>query len=245
MDADALLALVKKRRSIRRFKPDSVPPASLEIMLETARWAMSGANAQPWEFVVVRDKGLLQQIAASWYEPHCDVYSFEQTRIPELRLTPLRERCDTAPPWQDAPVLIVVLGDKRTYQATILAANYLDTEGASDAIYYKNMANATQLLHMSAASQGLGSMWLSVNRPWGQALKRLLNIPDVLDVHSIAAVGYPAYEPPPAFRRSLHDIVHYDRYDQRKYRSAEDIRQYICELRGHTEGAYRQGFLEK
>jgi len=245
MDADALLELVRLRRSTRRFRPDDVPLASIEKMLEIARWAMSGANAQPWEFVVVREKELLQKIAESWYEPHRDVFTIEQMRIPELRLTPLRDGCQAVAPWRNAPVMILVLGDKRTFQATILAANILNTEGAADAIYLKNMANTTQLLHLAAAAQGLGSMWLSVNRPWGQALKRLLNIPEMLDVHTIVVVGRPAYEPSPPYRRPLQDIVHYDGYDQGKYRSTEDIQQFLYDLRGLTEGAYRQGFLEK
>jgi nitroreductase len=231
MDIDAFLALVKKRRSIRRFKPDDVPMESIEKMLEAARWAMSGANAQPWEFVVVRDKEILRQVAEAWYEPHREVYTIEQTRIPELRLRPLRDGCDTAPPWQDAPVMIMVLGDRRTYQATVLAAHFLAGEGGTDATYLKNVANATQLLHLAAAAQGLGSMWLSVNRPWGQEIKRLLGIPEILDVHTIVVVGYPAYTPPPSYRRPLTDIVHYERYDRTKYRSAEDIGNYLVSLR--------------
>ena len=244
MDIDALLDLVKKRRSIRRFKPDDVSPMCIEKMLETARWAMSGANAQPWEFVVVRDKERLRMIAESWREPHREVYTIEQTRIPELRLTPLRDTCDTAPPWRDAPVMIVMVGDKRTYQATVLAAHFMSGEGGTDATYLKNMANATQLLHLAAAAQGLGSMWLSVNRPWGQGIKHILGIPEILDVHTIVVVGHPAYTPKSSYRRPLTDIVHYDGYNHDKYRSAADIQQFLYDLRGHTEGAYRQGFLE-
>jgi len=245
MDIDSFLELVKSRRSVRRFKTDDVPEDAIGKMLEAARWAMSGANAQPWEFVVVRDKVLRERIIKSWLEPHREVWTIEQTRVPELRLTPLKGEFDTVPPWKKAPVMIMVLGDRRTYQATVLAAHFLGGEGGTDATYLKNMGNATLLMHLAAASQGLGSMWLSVSRVWGQEIKKILDIPEMLDLHTIVCVGYPAYTPQAPYRRALSDIVHYDKYDQSRYRSAEQIQEFLHALRGHTESAYRQGFLEK
>ena len=243
MDIDSFLELVKKRRSIRRFKTDEVPQEAVEKMLEAARWAMSGANAQPWEFVVVRDKDTRQRICDSWLEPNMEAYVIEQTRLPELRHHHLRAPL-TAPSFQEAPVLIVMVGDRRTYQATVLAASFLATEGAADAIYFKNMANATQLLHLAAAAQGLGSEWISVNRPWAQKIKAILGIPEILDVQTLAAVGYPAYTPSPAYRRPLKDIVHYDKYDMTKARSARDIYDFLLTLRRATEKPYKQGLTK-
>ena len=54
MDYDGLLELVKTRRSIRRFKPEPVPDEYINRIIEAARWAPSGFNSQPWEFVVVK-----------------------------------------------------------------------------------------------------------------------------------------------------------------------------------------------
>ena len=53
MNIKDFLELAKKRRSIRHFKPDPVTEEFIEQILEAARWAMSGANGQPWEFIVV------------------------------------------------------------------------------------------------------------------------------------------------------------------------------------------------
>ncbi len=52
---DMLLKLVKTRMSVRKFRPDPIPEDTIDKILEVARWAMSGANSQPWEFVVVTD----------------------------------------------------------------------------------------------------------------------------------------------------------------------------------------------
>ena len=44
---DEFLALVEKRRSCRRFRPEAIPEGHVEKLLEAARWAMSGGNSQP------------------------------------------------------------------------------------------------------------------------------------------------------------------------------------------------------
>ena len=243
MNIDEFLALVQTRRSVRRFKPDIVPPELLEKVLEAGRWAMSGANAQPWEFVVVQDAAVRAKIVDSWLAPNHEAYVIEQMRVPEVRHHHLRSPL-TTPSFQEAPVFVVVVGDRRTYQATVLGANFLVTEGAADAIYLKNMANATQMLHLAAAAAGLASEWVSVNRPWGQALKRILNIPEILEVQTLAIIGYPAYQPQPSYRRPLADITHYDKYERSKYRSGEDIYKYLVSLRQNTEPPYKQGLSQ-
>ena len=240
MNIDDFLNLTHTRRSVRRFKSDPVPQELLEKILEAGRWAMSGANAQPWEFVVVRDTSTRANIADSWLTPNYESYVIEQTRIPELRHHSMRTP-PTSASFKDAPVIMVILGDRRTYQATVLGANFLVTEGAADAIYLKNMANATQMIHLATSAAGLSSEWISVNRIWGKALKRILDIPEIMEVHTLVAIGYPDYQPRPAYRRPLSDIVHYDKYDRSKYRDGEDIYNYLISLRQNTEPPYKQG----
>ena len=239
---DDFLSLARSRRSIRRFKTDPVPAELLEKILEAGRWAMSGANAQPWEFVVVQNAAIRAELAQSWFEPHKEMYAIEQMRVAELQLPPLREFASTAA-FKDAPVIIVVLGDRRAYQATVLGANFLVTEGAADAIYLKNMANATHNLHMAASAAGLGAMWISVTRLWAEEIKRILDIPNALDVHTMVAIGYPAYTPACAGRRPLAEIVHNDKYDNSKLRSAEEIQRFIHILRNATKKPYQQGYM--
>ena len=63
MDYEDLLELVKKRRTIRKFKTDPVPDEYIGKIIEVARWAPSGFNTQPWEFIVIRDKALREELA--------------------------------------------------------------------------------------------------------------------------------------------------------------------------------------
>ncbi len=59
---DAIEAL-KTRRSVRYFRPGEIPVGLLEELVDCARLAPSGRNEQPWEFVVVRDRQKLREIA--------------------------------------------------------------------------------------------------------------------------------------------------------------------------------------
>jgi nitroreductase len=56
---------IMHRRSIRKYKPDEIPPADLDKILESGRQAPSAANRQPWHFVVVRDEDLKRKVAAA------------------------------------------------------------------------------------------------------------------------------------------------------------------------------------
>lgn len=60
-DRDVINAL-KDRRSIREYRNEMVPDDVLAKILEAARWAPSGANIQPWRFIVVTDPHLRREI---------------------------------------------------------------------------------------------------------------------------------------------------------------------------------------
>ena len=48
-----VLKLIKKRRSVRKFKKKAVPLKIIKEILESGRWAPSGLNNQPWKFMVL------------------------------------------------------------------------------------------------------------------------------------------------------------------------------------------------
>jgi nitroreductase len=61
--------VVRKRRSIRKYRPDPVPEELLNTVLEAARQAPSWANTQCWKFVVVTDpetRRALAQAGNKW-----------------------------------------------------------------------------------------------------------------------------------------------------------------------------------
>ena len=53
---------MSRRRSVRQFSSDPVPPELIENAIRTAGTAPSGANQQPWTFVVISDPGVKARI---------------------------------------------------------------------------------------------------------------------------------------------------------------------------------------
>ncbi|MBI2089289.1 MAG: nitroreductase family protein [Deltaproteobacteria bacterium] len=62
MDGKRFLETIQKRRSVRVYKSGKVTEPELGLILEAARWAPSGANTQPWEFVVTRDRAKMKRV---------------------------------------------------------------------------------------------------------------------------------------------------------------------------------------
>jgi len=171
MDFDSLLELLKKRRSMRRFKPDPVPDRYIERILEAARWAMSGANGQPWEFIIVKNPETRDKIVDIVTEQTKRVRAVELSRVEELRMPQMAHPTRTQVGFRDAPVIIVVCGDLRTYQATVLGHQFFATEHDN---FHMSLGNTTMLMHLAAAALGLSSRWVTILPQWEKDLKDLL-----------------------------------------------------------------------
>lgn len=63
------IELAEKRCSIRKYKPDPVPEALLNEVLEAGRLAPTAKNLQPFHFIVVRDPDQLDALAQSYPAP--------------------------------------------------------------------------------------------------------------------------------------------------------------------------------
>jgi len=69
-NADASLRDLRRLRQTRRFTEDPVPDEVLARILEVARWTGSAKNTQPWEFIVVRDRELLERLCVIGQTAH-------------------------------------------------------------------------------------------------------------------------------------------------------------------------------
>ncbi len=229
MQIDEFLDLARKRRSIRRFRPDPIPAEYIEKILEAGRWAMSGANAQPWEFIVVKDEETKKKLGEA-YLWHAEAsVTVDLSRKPEYfhpEYSPTQPKdVSRSVLWSYAPVIIAVLGDPRTLQASTMYARYFD-----EPTFYLNLANATHMMQLAAAALGVGAEWVSIIQPLSEMMKPLLGIPPVMRVFTLVPIGYPAQQPTP-YRRELNELVHYEKYDMSKFRSGDDIQEFIKYLR--------------
>jgi nitroreductase len=64
------LEAIKKRRSVREYTGEPIPRADLEQIVDAGRLAASGSNIQPWEFIVVTERGMIERlkVASKWME---------------------------------------------------------------------------------------------------------------------------------------------------------------------------------
>jgi nitroreductase len=63
MERQEILDFFFRRRSVRRFQKKSVPQEILEALMQAAMAAPSGNNIQPWEFVIVRDPQVKEDLS--------------------------------------------------------------------------------------------------------------------------------------------------------------------------------------
>src|SRR4051812_41633108 len=163
-DYRMLLDLVSRRASIRKLKPDPVPDEYIDMILEAGHWAMSGANSQPWEYIVVKDPDTKEALYRAYMDINDEfIYWMEQQRVLELRHPAFQMTADQAyqrrrkAGWSQAPALIVVLGDGRRQWGTVQGAM---TFGREQTHLTDGLANTCTLMHLAAASLGLGTQWV-------------------------------------------------------------------------------------
>jgi len=230
MQIDEFLKLAKRRRSIRKFKPAPVPDEYIEKILEVARWAPSGANGQPWEFIVIKNRETIKKLAEAYGRYQEITFIVDMTRLDEYRHPSFRIQAPIETEeaararfsvWGDAPVIIAVLGDQRTMQASTLSARLFEYH-----TFDQNLTTTNYAIHLAAAALGLGAQWVSLPWPAAEEMKPILGIPPVLTLFTLNPIGYPAIKPVP-YRRELSEMVHLEKYHMSKFRSNNDIQEYI------------------
>jgi len=197
----ALRDLLRKRRSIRDFASDPVPPDVIDTAIEVAGSAPSGANRQPWRFVMVRDPETKRRIREAAEAEEREFY--ERRATPEwlADLAPLGT--DWSKPFIEiAPVLVVVF-----------AIDWLPEPGADGRErrhknYYvqESVGIAVGLLLAALHAAGLATLTHTPS-PMG-FLGRVLGRPRNERAYVLIPVGYPApgVTVPDIKKKSLEEI---------------------------------------
>jgi 5,6-dimethylbenzimidazole synthase len=239
MDYDGFLELLNYRRSIRKFKPDPIPDEYVTKILNAAHLAMSGANSQPWEFVVVKDPVTRKKLYSAYLKHYEQVWYLEQMRSVEYRQAAFsvsaEERDKTLAMiggWADAPVLIVVLEDPRKQFGSVLQAFEPPARVLTD-----SMSHCTMTLHLAAAALGLGSQRVDIHLE--VPFREILGYPEPLHLNVLIPIGYRAYEPGTPHRLPLEELVHYEKYDMHKYLKNKDFLNYMLRIRALGKPGYR------
>jgi nitroreductase len=224
---DALLEVVRSRMTVRAFDPSRpVPREHYEMILEAARHSPSGANAQPWHFIVVTEQALKDQIMAYFRE--------EQVARAKLRMKfPTPDYRGLA----SAPGMIVVASDFRWVRAfpVLNDGSELDRMYRENAerILLQSVAAATMAAHLAAAALGYNVWWVTaIGQARAQAaMKPLLGVPEELSVLDIMCFGMPAKPAYKRWKKELAQIVSWNRFDPAQHLTEAQIDEWIATTR--------------
>ncbi len=210
MDAGELLEVMATRRSVRVYRSGQITDGQLELMFEAARLAPSGANSQPWEFVVTRDRAKMRRVR--------EIYSNEwkQRKLED----PVHYKGLKKDYVGDVSALVLVCGDARTKRVYLTTRQPADREK----LFQANVANAVEHMMLAAASMGFGTVWVSVRREVEPELRALFKVPRSLRLLWVMPVGTPRARPKPKPRRKVDDFVHWETYDKSRLRPESQIR---------------------
>jgi nitroreductase len=193
--AESLLAELRRRRSVRDFSDEPIPDDVVERCIETAAQAPSGANKQPWTFVLVTDPAIKSEIRAA---AEAEERAFYAGRAPPrwlADLEPLGTDADK-PFLEEAPALIVVFAQRR---------------GATEAErhYYVSESVGIACGMLLAALHHAGLATLTHTPSPMKFLGEILERPDNERAFLLIPVGYPAAgcEVPAIERKPLGEVL--------------------------------------
>jgi 5,6-dimethylbenzimidazole synthase len=210
MDSTGLLRIIKKRRSVRVYKAGKVSDKQLQMILEAARWAPSGANTQPWEFVVTRDRNKMKRCREIYYNEWKE----------RKREDPVHYKGLTKYYVGDADILVLVCGDPRTMQVYLTTRRPADREK----LFQASVASAVEQMMLAAASMGFGTVWVSVREEVEPELRELFKVPEPLRLLWVVPIGRARFWPGAKPRRKIFDFTHHEFYDAKRLRSSALIR---------------------
>ena len=224
---EQLMGVVRQRLTSRQFNPAiPVPREHVEMVLEAARHAPSGANAQPWHYIAITDAEVKRKIA--------DYFVEEQRRRAKLKMkfpTPNYRGLEAAPGF------IVVAADFRFIRAfpVLLDGSDLDRQYQANAerILLQSVAASTMSAHLAAAALGYQVWWVTAigQEAAQEALKPLLGIPEDLAVIDIMLFGVPAKPPYKRWKKTLPQILSWDRFNMANHMTVSQIDAWVREER--------------
>jgi nitroreductase len=213
---DATMKVIQERRSIREYTAEAVSPQDLDMILEAARQAPSGENAQPWRFIIVQDPATRKKLGALAGGGSGRRFTSEfVTKKMQERFLNLEDEAKKRAAFEkltsgqvsaflaDAPVSIVVCGKKDVW----------------DMPYDTSAAIENMLLMVTAL--GLGACWViapCIDIRDEERIKTLLGMPEGFKAVSIVSVGHPTRPHRPRPRLPLTDLVYCERWGDAYYK---------------------------
>jgi nitroreductase len=174
------LEMIKSRRTVRDFSEKNIPEGIIENAVKVAATAPSGANKQPWHFVIVKDPAIKKKIRVAAEKEEKEFY---EHRAPDSWLEDLNQfKTDWHKPFlEEAPALIVVFRQSYRDLGSTRKKNYYVSESVGIASGFLLAAlHNSGLVTLTHTPSPMGFLGGILKRPKNE--KAFLLIP----------VGYPA-----------------------------------------------------
>lgn len=195
-----ILKALKKRKSIRAYKPDPVPRKLLHEVIDAARWAPSWGNTQPWELVAVGGNTVKQLTTAFVEAVRQEVSPNPEISMPETFPEAANNRYMTV-----AQELFGLLGIGRDDQAGRHAhkLNMTGAFGAPNIIYLTfngdaslpyamlDMGSITHSICLAAYALELGTCIEAQLAFYPDIIRKYVEIPLTQKIVLGIAIGYP------------------------------------------------------
>ena len=198
---------METQRAIRRLKPDPVDDEVVLRLLDLALRAPTASNAQGWEFIVVRDpkiKKALARLNRQVWRLYARIGRWT------TRHDAKRRRMLTAVQWQadhfeEIPVIVV----------SCLKGTYIPFLHISAASYFGSIFPAVQNLLLAARAANLGATLTTIPL-WNLiAVRRILGLPWNITPCAVIPLGWPLGRYGPTTRKTVHEVVSFDRFGNR------------------------------
>jgi coenzyme F420-0:L-glutamate ligase / coenzyme F420-1:gamma-L-glutamate ligase len=187
---------LRARRSVRRFKTDLIPVPVIERIIETATFAPSAHNLQPWRFAVVADLSARIRLGkALTTKMRTDLTTADAPRSEiEIRVERSMRRLD------EAPVVILLCRD-------VTAIRKDEPEEVTMAI--QSVAACGLQLLLAAHAEGLGGNWICWPLYAQEAAREALGLPNTWEPQGMFILGYAEGAPREKVLMPLQEIVRY------------------------------------
>src|SRR5260370_20305176 len=224
---DSLMDVVRNRMTNREFVADyKVPRRHFEMILEAARHAPSGANAQPWHYIVVNDPVAREALTKCFLD--------EQKHRAKLKMgfpTPNYRGVKTA------PGLSVVCCDYRFIRAFPVLLDGSDEDKLykqnAERILLQSVAASTMSAHLAAAALGYAVWWITAigQEDIQTKMRPLLGVPEGLAIIDVMCFGPPLKPSYKRWKKTLNQIMNWDRFNPQNFMTIEQIDEWVENMR--------------
>jgi protease I len=198
LESHPAVKAVKERNDVWMFKDKEVEPFVLQELLHLGASVSSAGDSQSWRFVLVKDSYTKEQVLDRYLEEKEEDYL--KRGIPLERVRAYMSKIF------EAPVLIFAFLNAEENPGSLYSSETRELWNI------QALAAACQNILLAAEAMELGTHWLSSMGVIEPQIERILRIPEQARLMTVIALGHPADRSFPPLRRSLSEVVFYEKW---------------------------------